>query len=211
MKIQLRYAAPAAAVLTLAFVGGAAAHHSISMFDISKAIWLEGKVVRYAPIAPHAMIAVEVTGDDGEAEKWVVEGPNPARLERVLNLNGLSAAEDFLKAGASIRVCGFALKNQWKPERMYPDSVWSSTRFVHGQVLVMPDGHLQSWGPYGRLENCVRPNDTTQSWADFLNADPLARAFWCGGLSAYQSQFATAPSAAFVDEVGGEIDEPCGE
>jgi hypothetical protein len=210
MKTPSRHAAAGAAtVITLALVGNVAAHHSISMFDISKAIWLEGKVVRYAPVAPHAMIAVEVTSDDGKVEQWVVEGPNPARLKNVLDLNGLSAGEDFLQAGASIGVCGFALKQQWKPERMYPDSVWSSTRFVHGQMIVTPDGRMQSWGPYGKLENCVRPQDTAQSWIDFLNADPLARAFWCGGLGAYQRQFATAPSAAFVDEVSGKIDDAC--
>lgn len=209
MTVRRRYAAAAAAGMTLTFAGAAQAHHSISMFDISEAIWLEGKVVRYAPIAPHAMIAVEVTGDDGEVEQWVVEGPNPARLEKVLDLDGLRAAEDFLQAGASIEVCGFALKKQWKPEQMYANSVWSSPRFVHGQMLVMPDGHMQSWGPYGKLENCVRSNDTAQSWVDFLDADPLARAFWCGGLSAYQSQFATAPAAAFVDEVSGKMDDPC--
>ena len=207
MKTWTRRTATAVIASTLA--GTAQAHHSISMFDISKAIWLKGEVVRYEPIAPHAMIAVEVTGDDGKAQLWVVEGPNPGRLNRILGGNGLSVAEDFLHTGATIEVCGFSLKEQWNPERMYPNTIWSSSRFVHGQVLKMPDGRLQSWGPYGKVENCVRPNDDTQTWADFLNTDPLAREFWCGGLSAYHSRFGTAPSEAFIDEVGRKMDNAC--
>lgn len=198
-----------AAISSLACVGIAHAHHSISMFDLSRPVWLEGTVVRYEPRVPHAMIAIEVESDDGEPVQWVIEGPNPARLNRILGRNGLSAPEDFLRANDPIEVCGFALKARWKPERMYPDSVWSSSRFVHGQVVVMPDGRMQSWGPYGRIENCVRANDGTQPWIDFLNADPLARDLWCNGLSDYQRQFATVPPEAFVDEVSARIDNPC--
>jgi hypothetical protein len=209
MEKRMKQTAAMAAVTALASIGTARAHHSISMFDISKAVWLKGTVVRYEPIAPHAMIAVEVAGDDGEAQQWVIEGPNPARLNRVLRLNGLSAAGAFLKPGATIEVCGFALRERWNPERMYPNTVWSSSRFIHGQVLVMPDGRMQSWGPYGKIENCVRPNDRTRPWIDFLNADPLARDSWCNGLSDYDSQFATAPSEAFVDDISNRIDNPC--
>ena len=198
-----------AATAALACVSSAEAHHSISMFDISTPVWLKGTVVRYEPGAPHAMLALEVSSDNGDVEQWVVEGPFPGRLERILAVNGLSTAENFFRAGDTIEVCGFFLKQQWKPERMYAESGWSSSRFVHGQMIVMPDGRLQSWGPYGRMENCVRPQDGTGAWIDFLNADPLARDIWCQGLSAYSRQFALVPSEGFVDEVSRLIDDPC--
>jgi hypothetical protein len=208
MKTRIRQSA-LAAVSALACAGVAHAHHSLSMFDISTPFWLKGTVVRYEPRIPHAMIAIEVKGDGGELEQWVVEGPNPGRLNRILDRNGSGAADDFLKPGDAIEVCGFALKERWEPERMYPNTVWSSSRFVHGQVVVMPGGRMQSWGPYGKMENCVRPNDKTQRWVEFLNADARARDLWCNGLDNYQSQFATVPSEAFVDEVSAEIENPC--
>ena len=82
------------------------------------------------------------------------------------------------EAGDVIEVCGFALKEEYS--RPSADTDDARPRFVHGHVLVMPDGHMQSWGPYGKLDNCIRPDDQAQSWLDFLSADPLARGLWCG-------------------------------
>ena len=187
----------------------AQAHHSISMFDISVPFWVQGTVVSYAPIAPHAIIALEESTVDGQVQQWTIEGPFPGRLNRILSANGLSTAEGFIKAGDVIEVCGFALKQEVSARRLYPDTDLPTNRFVHGQVIVMPDGHMQSCGPYGKLENCVRPNDRTEQWVDFLNADPLARNLWCGGLNAYHKQFATVPPEALVDEVTHLLDAPC--
>jgi hypothetical protein len=70
----------------------------------------------------------------------------------------------------------------------------------------MPDGRMRLFGPYGKLDNCVRPHDTAQSWVDFLNADPLARQAWC------VRNFVTVPSTApkaLVDEINGLMANPC--
>jgi hypothetical protein len=76
-------------------------------------------------------------------------------------------------------------------------------------VIVMPDGHMQSWGPYGKIQNCIRPNDDVDVWVDFLNADPLAQQLWCLGFQGYQNQFAIVPPEAFVDEVSRRIGMSC--
>jgi len=172
------------------------------MIDVSTSIWVKGTVVRYEAINPHTMIELEETRADGQVQRWTIEGPFPGRLQRILRLNGMAPDEDFVKAGDVIEVCGF------RPKRRapYPDDL--SLFFVHGHVLVMPDGRMESWGPYGKLDNCVRPNDQPQAWLDFLNADPLAREFWCNS-RAFVQVASTAPEG-FVDEINRQLTvDPC--
>jgi hypothetical protein len=74
-------------------------------------------------------------------------------------------------------------------------------------MVVMPDGLMQSWGGYGQLDNCVRPNDAPESWIEFLNRDPLGRDIWCTGRG-----LQLAPSLAtweFLDAVGRQMGRPC--
>jgi hypothetical protein len=208
MKTRIRQlAAAAGAVTALAFVGAVQAHHSLSLFEVSTPIWVKGTVVAYEPIAPHAMIYLEETTADGRTQLWRVEGPWPGRLKRILDLAGVPEAGDFFKAGDVIEICGFDVKAELKAQRQSPDSNEPSVKAAHGQMVVMPDGHMQSWGPYGQLDNCVRPNDSTESWSEFLNRDPLALDIWCTG-----RRLQSAPSLApeeFLDEVSGRIDRPC--
>jgi hypothetical protein len=74
-------------------------------------------------------------------------------------------------------------------------------------MVVMPDGHRQSWGGYGKMDNCVRPGDTVETWLEFPNADPLARDLWCGGRGFVQA--ATLAPQELVDAIGRQIDRPC--
>src|SRR5262245_40801885 len=92
-----------ASLLIAAFAGvsAAQAHHSISMFDISKPVWLQGKVVDYLRAQPHARVTLETTGADGRVQRWFIDGPSLNRLGRML-------AEPAV--GDVIEVCGFALK-----------------------------------------------------------------------------------------------------
>lgn len=194
-----------AAITALAGTGTLHAHHSVSMFDLSNPLWVEGTVVRYEPISPHAMFMLEAKGDDGEMQQWTIEGPFPGRLDRILRENGMAADEDFLEPGDVVAVCGFDLREDLRATR--PTQEPGGTRFMHGHVLVMPDGHMQSWGPYGKTDNCIRPNDRTQSWRDFLNSDPLARDLWCNS-RVYVKATLVRPQN-FVDEVDGLINDPC--
>src|SRR5262249_44627506 len=161
----MKLATCVAATVALACAGQLHAHHSISAIDITTPVWVKGTVVEYVPGNPHAMIELDVRGADGDTQRWRVEGPFPGRLERY------HVANDFLKAGDVIEACGFVPKPQ-------PEKSWPPERFIHSQLLLMPDGQMQLWGPYGKLENCVRPNDSAQRWLQFLE-NPMARDLWC--------------------------------
>jgi len=122
------------------------AHHSDRMIDSSQAIWLTGIVLRYQPINPHAMIELEVTNESGQSESWTVEGPRLARVE------GLGLEGDIVHVGDVIEICGF-----------YPIAealmLKSNPHYIHGKILVTPDGQKWAWGPYGRLKNCVSEDE----------------------------------------------------
>ena len=202
-----RIATRAAVVAALAYVGPLAAHHSISMFDVASPIWVKGTVLRYQPISPHALIELEARQRDGHVERWTIEGPFPGRLHRIMSFHGVPDDAPFVRAGDALEVCGFALKKQYAAHRMYPNAEHADNAFVHGHVLVMPGGQMQSWGPYGKIENCVRPSDTPASWAKFLNADPLAREFWCN-THAF-TNVAAVRSQAFAEEIASAMKQPC--
>ena len=59
--------------------GPVAAHHSAAMFedDPAKRLLLTGTVVRWIWANPHCLLQVDVTGDDGQTVRWVVETSNP--------------------------------------------------------------------------------------------------------------------------------------
>ena len=189
------------AVVALACVASLHAHHSISMFDITTPIWVKGALVRLDRINPHVLMTLEEKTERGKVQRWTVEGPGLQGFNRM----GLPA--DFLKAGDLVELCAFALKPEFSIRRPSPDTDPSSPQFVHGHLLLMPGGNLRLWGSYGKLENCIRPGDETQSWLDLLNADQRARQVWCN------KQLASIPSKAFsrafVEEINRRMANPC--
>ena len=174
--------------------GPALAHHSIKMIDTASPVWLKATVVSYEPRNPHVLIHVE--------GNVTIEGPIMRRLEE------MKLAKDFIKAGDIIEICGFPFKQDVIASNAAMPVGTPKLPALHAQLLVLPNGRWQPWGPYGKLDNCVRPNDTPKQWADFINAVPMGHEYWCKGLA-----LATVPSVApkaFVQEVNEHISAPCG-
>ena len=189
-----RTATWATALAALICVASAEAHHSISMFDIGKPMWVKGTVVGYEPVSPHIMIALEQKGDDGQVQRLTVEGPGLNSFTRAGN------GPDFLKVGDVIEACGFGLKEEILARN-------SARPIFHGHVLVMPDGQLRLFGGYGKVENCIRAGDQIPAWVDFMNTDQRARDAWCN--SRVFANFPSLPPRAFVDEVSRLMANPC--
>jgi hypothetical protein len=195
------------AIALAAVPGVTAAHHSQSMF-VETAVWVTGTIVKYRATDPHVMIELAELQSGSKGNKWIIEGPRMGRLEWILQNNGNIKADQILKVGDRISVCGFPLKKDWDPDRMYADWPPEQGRFVHGQVFVMPDGRMQSWGPYGTIDNCVRKTDTPKTWITFLDRDPLAHQQWCAAIAYTKPEHHTPRS--FVDEVNRALSARCG-
>lgn len=143
------------AAAVLASAGSLAAHHSLVLFDTSAPVWVKGVVVRFERINPHSRIFVDQETGDGQVRTWAVDGP--ARFQ----LLGMDLADDFLKAGDVIEVCGFTMKEEVAARRARPEVADANRfdRFMNGNLLVMPDGRKRFWSDYGHLSQCLDPND----------------------------------------------------
>jgi hypothetical protein len=61
----------------------AQAHHSFrGVFDFSKHTILQGAVVKFELLNPHARVFMEIVNENGETEQWVVEAPGKLSLAR---------------------------------------------------------------------------------------------------------------------------------
>ena len=68
-----------AAIAVLA-AGSAFAHHSFAAFDLQKTVEIEGVLKEVKFSNPHSWFIVTVTGKDGAAEEWAVEGLSPSGM-----------------------------------------------------------------------------------------------------------------------------------
>lgn len=181
------------AALALTWANSIGAHHSESMFAPTP-MWVHGKVVEFARTNPHVVVTLEEVTPEGQIRRWDVEGPT------VSQLNGKGVSPDFLVAGDQIEFCAFPRRQRstYRPPGAPP--------FVHGQVLVAPDGNMMLWGTYGKLTNCVRPDDESQVWVNFLSAEDPAYAEWCWKSARIPTR---EESRDLVDEIDNIIGDPC--
>jgi hypothetical protein len=180
--------------------GSALAHHSIKMIDIASPVWITARIVSYEPRNPHVLIHVEEQRADGTTNALTVEGPILRRLGE------MHLAQDFIRPGDVIQLCGFPFKQDVIASNAATPGL-QKLPALHAHLLVLPNGQRQPWGPYGKLDNCVRPADTPADWAAFVNAVPMGKEYWCRGLS-----HSTVPSLAtpeFVAEVNHLLRTPC--
>ena len=133
----------------LVSAGSVLAHHSLASFDKTKAVRVKGTVLRFHKINPHSFIYVEEKAADGQIRRWAAEGPG------VLQLDRRNVADDFLKPGDEVEVCGYAHKENviWQIATPTPNgdrrASSLSGRLLAAELLVMPGGQELNWEDYG--------------------------------------------------------------
>ena len=111
---------------------GVRAHHAFSAeFDANR------PVAKVEWINPHTWIHIDVTRDDGEVERWMIEGGNPHNLFR----RGFT--RDAISIGMEIVVDGYASKD--------------GTRRANGRDLTLPSGQTLFMGSSGTGAPYDRP------------------------------------------------------
>ena len=99
------------ALATVVVVAPLLAHHAFSAeFDANRPVQLKGTVAKMEWINPHAWIHIDVAGEGGNVERWMVEGGTPNTLFRrgftknsllpgtVIMVDGYQAKDGTLKA-----------------------------------------------------------------------------------------------------------------
>lgn len=103
----------AAATLAAVCAAPAAAHHSFAaQYDRTKSITLKGTVTKIEWQNPHLYFYVDVTGADGKAVNWAVEGGAPNSLYRA------GWRRDSLQVGNVVTIDGWLAKDGSKLANM---------------------------------------------------------------------------------------------
>ena len=141
-----------AVFLALTSGGSLLAHHSLVNFDTTTPVRVKGTIVAFQRVNPHSFVYLEEKTADGQVRRWAVEGPT------VRQINQIGSAVDVLKPGVEIEVCGYAPKEPIVWPIVSPDRAGVSIagRLLNAELLVMPDGTVQSWGDYG-VHKCFPP------------------------------------------------------
>jgi hypothetical protein len=86
------------------FSGPVSAHHGRSNYDVTGTATVKGTVTEFEWVNPHALIHLDVTGENGAVEKWIAETNSPNTLSR----QGWS--KTTVKVGDEITLVGHRVK-----------------------------------------------------------------------------------------------------
>ena len=126
----------------------ATAHHSNPLyFDMSKALTLQGEVLRVEWINPHVLLFLQSQNEKGEPETWILQGSS---LNNALRQVG--SMKERLKPGTSISA------RVWLPRNPLfindaqtilltrPDDARQSSRIVGGGHIRLSNGDVLAFG-----------------------------------------------------------------
>ena len=137
----------AVVALLIMSAGVIEAHHSLTQIETDTAVTIKGTITRFERVNPHSYLYVDQETADGRVEQWAVEGPSEFQLNR----RGLG--RDVLKAGETIKACGYVLKVDGQAPRGV------TSRLLVAERLVMPDGERRTWSDYGH-HHCLEPGES---------------------------------------------------
>jgi hypothetical protein len=143
---RLTAAAPIFAASALLAIP-ASAHHSVSMFDTSQEILIEGKVARFDWVNPHMYLIVETTGPDGKPA--LVEGEGLGITQALVD--GLD--RDALRPGTPVVVRANPNRGGWGKQ-------------VRIQDVTTEDGEIHPFYAANRRTRTLTPAESLEGhWA----------------------------------------------
>ena len=123
------------------------AHHSEPLyFDMTKAITLEGLILRVEWINPHALIFLQSKNEKGELETWAIQGAGLMVVARKLEL------KERLKAGMWVAARVFPPRNPLYLDDTQtvlltrPNDSKTSSRIVEGGQIRFSNGDVLAFG-----------------------------------------------------------------
>jgi len=124
MSPRLVAIASVAVGLLFSSVPSLAHHGSNVVYDLTESITISGTVARFQFVNPHALIFVEVTGEDGEVVEWLVGLPSASGLG-----SRESWTRDTIKSGDELTIIG-------SPARSGAPSLWTEQIMRDGEDLL---------------------------------------------------------------------------
>ena len=170
-------------------------HHSRVNFDLQKVVEIEGVVARWQYRNPHAFLHLDVAGEDGSTERWVVE------LGSIVNLKQIDMHRDTLSVGDRVTV-------QANPEKV-PDK-----NYVFFKSMTLEDGTRYAFADVFNYSNKAAATEEDPGSVDFTGiwdevATPTAALVQVG-----HPDYPVTPAGQAVLDRFDPDDEPgntCGE
>ena len=129
MKLRSFIALIALSVIALPLLG----HHA-GFFDPNRVVEVSGTVARFEWTNPHAFLFIDIENDNGEVERWTVEGRSPNQLTRT------GWTRETIKPGETITVVG-------RPPRETSRLAETAANFLGAGPVELPDGKTLIFGP----------------------------------------------------------------
>ena len=136
----------------VAFSIAATAHHSNPFyFDMSKAITLEGEIVRLEWINPHILLYLQSRNEKGELETWILQGASLNNAVRQIG-SMKEQLKERLTPGMHISARVWPSRNPLYVNDAQtvlptqPDDPRTSARIVGGGQIRLPNGDVLSFG-----------------------------------------------------------------
>jgi hypothetical protein len=133
--------------LVIAWDIPATAHHSQAFyFDTSKAITLEGEILRVEWVNPHILVFMQSKNEKGEIETWIIEGASPNNAARRVGL------KERLQPGITVSARVHPPRNALFVNDALtvlptqPDDPKKSARIVDGGQVRFPNGDIETIG-----------------------------------------------------------------
>jgi len=107
--------------------GPVLAHHGRSNYDVTSTATVKGIVTEFEWVNPHALIHLDVTGENGNVEKWIAETNSPNTLSRQgWNRNTVKIGDEITLVGHRVKGGGFYInfsKITWPDGRVLTPAV----------------------------------------------------------------------------------------
>jgi Family of unknown function (DUF6152) len=137
------------AILTAVLSSGipAIAHHSQALyFDMSKAITLQGEIVRVEWINPHILVFIQSKNEKGEMETWILQGSSLG------NANARVGLKEELKPGTVVSARVHLPRNPLYVNDSLtvlltrPEDSQKNSHIVAGGEIRLPNGDIHAVG-----------------------------------------------------------------
>ena len=135
------------------------AHHSTAVFETTIPVVLKGTIVDVHFANPHSAMIVEVTGADGNPQRWAVENSGTLNMTYDRGFNPSNVV-----VGDAIEACGYAPKSAYtkaaaeargRPaDRPRPPYWKDADNAITGRLVIGKWGVGEHWSHYGPLDVC---------------------------------------------------------
>jgi hypothetical protein len=147
--MRIRIALSTIAILTIVLASGipARAHHSQALyFDVSKAVTVEGEIVRVEWINPHILVYLQGKNEKGETVTWILQGSSLGNANARVGLREALKIGTVISARINLPRNPLYVNDTQTVLLTRPEDSRKDSYIVAGGEIRLPNGEIQTVG-----------------------------------------------------------------